>query len=186
MADLVPGHYTLHVRGRDGLGHEAVYETKTSFRVSDELLADDEDLGQTRRSGRWQRRTDGKGILGESWAEAPAGGGESVFRWQPLVAEAGEYEVWVRWPEVDGLASNAPYSVAHEAATYTERVDQRAGGGAWTRLGGERVFRFGAGRVGSVALANDADGPVAADAVKLVLRPQIGGDGRDPGSGAAS
>jgi hypothetical protein len=170
LAELIAGNYTLHVRGRDGLGHEAVYETHTSFRVTDELLADDEDLGQTRRTGRWVRRTDGKGILGESWEEAAPGGGESAFRWQPLVAEAGEYEVWVRWPEIAGLASNAPYSVAHAGGVFTERRDQRSGGGEWTRLGGERVFRLGAGRGGGVTLTNDADGPVAADAVKLVLR----------------
>ena len=179
LAELVPGHYTLHVRGRDALGHEAVYETNTSFRVTEELLADDEDLGQTGRTGRWQRRTDGKGMLGESWEEAAPGRGESVFRWQPLVAEAGDYEVWVRWPEVDGLASDAPYSVAHAGGVYAEQRDQRVDGGEWTRLGGERVFRFLAGRAGGVALANDADGPVAADAVKLVLRARVTG-GREP------
>src|SRR5438874_337762 len=83
----------------------------------DELIAADEDLGQTARVGGWQRRTDGGGILGESWEEAPAGAGERVFRWQPLVSEAGEYEVWVRWPDVAGLASDAPYTVVHAGGT---------------------------------------------------------------------
>ncbi len=170
LTELVPGHYTLHVRGRDPLGREAVFETTTSFRVSDELLADDEDLGQTERHGPWQRRTDGSGLLGESWAAAPAGAGEAVFRWRPLVTEAGWYEVWVRWPVVAGLAADAPYRVIHADGVYDERRDQQGQGGEWVRLGDERLFRFRPGRAGGVVLTNAATGPVAADAVKLVLR----------------
>lgn len=158
------------MRGRDPLGREAVFETTTSFRVSDELLADDEDLGQTERHGPWQRRTDGSGLLGESWAAAPAGAGEAVFRWRPLVTEAGWYEVWVRWPVVAGLAADAPYRVIHADGVYDERRDQQGQGGEWVRLGDERLFRFRPGRVGGVVLTNAATGPVAADAVKLVLR----------------
>jgi hypothetical protein len=172
LAELVPGHYTLHVRGRDPLGQVAVYATHTTVHVTDALMADDEDLGQTRRVGSWQRRTDGKGILGESWEQAPPGRGESVFHWQPLVAESGRYEVWVRWPEVDGLASDAPYLVLHADGAHRERLDQRAGGGAWIRVGGEQLFRLWPGKA-SIALANAADGPVAADAVKLVLRQRL-------------
>ena len=44
-------------------------------------------LAQTERVGRWNRRTDGKGINGESWEEAPQGRGERVFRWRPFVSE---------------------------------------------------------------------------------------------------
>jgi hypothetical protein len=170
LAELEPGHYTLHVRGRDPLGQQAVYESNLTFHVSDELMADDEDLGQTERVGRWLRRTDGKGINGESWEEAPAGQGEREFCWRPFVSESGAYEVWVRWPGVEGLAADAPYAIVHAGGTYRERQDQRTGGGEWTRLGGERLFGFTAGRAAEIRLANDARGPVAADAVKLVLR----------------
>jgi N-acetylmuramoyl-L-alanine amidase len=170
LVDLEPGHYTLHLRGRDPLGQQAAYESNVTFHVTDELMADDEDLAQTERVGRWQRRTDGKGINGESWEEAPAGQGECVFRWRPFVSETGVYEVWVRWPEISGLAGDAPYAVRHEEGAHRERLDQRAGGGEWTRLGGEQLFSFRGGRAAEISLANDASRPVAADAVKLVLR----------------
>ncbi len=173
LADLEPGHYTLHVRGRDAPGPEAVYESNVTFHVSDELMADDEDLGQTERVGGWLRRTDGKGINGESWEEAPPGNGERVFRWRPFVSESGHYELWVRWPDVSGLAPDAPYVVLHADGTYQERQDQRAGGGEWARLGGERLFAFAGGRAAEISLTNDARGPVAADAVKLVLRARL-------------
>jgi hypothetical protein len=169
LADLEPGHYTLHVRGRDPLGQQAVYETNLTFHVGDELMSDDEDLAQTERVGRWVRRTDGKGINGESWEEAAPGRGERLFRWWPFVSESGAYEVWVRWPEVSGLASDAPYTVRDVDGSYRERQDQRTGGD-WRRLGGERLFRFPGGRPAEITLSDDANGPVAADAVKLVLR----------------
>ena len=175
LTDLPDGHYTLHVRARDPLAREAVYEAQVTFRVSDELLADNEDSGQTVRRGAWERRFDGTGKLGESWEVAPPGRGERVFEWCPLVAEAGEYEVWVRWPRVDDLARNAPFAVLHAAGIYHERCDQQAAGGAWVRLGGARRFRLLPGRRAVVRLDNDADGPVAADAIKLVLRRRLGG-----------
>ena len=46
--------------------------------------------------------------------------------------------------------------------TYTERCDQRAGGGDWTRVGGERLFDFRGGRAAEISLTNDASGAVAA------------------------
>src|SRR6185295_3369513 len=73
----------------------------------------------------------------------------------------------VRWPDADDLAGNAPYVVAHADGTYVERRDQRTGGGEWQRLGGDRLFRFLPGGPGWIGLANDADGKVAADAVRL-------------------
>jgi len=169
LADLPDGHYTLHLRARDPLGREGVYETTVTFRVSDELLVDNEDSGQTVRRGAWERRFDGRGVLGENWEVAPPGHGERAFAWCPLVAEAGEYEVWVRWPAVEGLASDAPFAVFHADGAYRERRDQRVEGGDWVRLGGERRFRLAPGRRPVVQLDNAADGPVAADAVKLVL-----------------
>src|SRR5205085_1757800 len=87
--DLEPGHYTLHLRGRDPLGQEAVYETNTTLNVVDALLADNEDRGQTSRVGDWVARIGVKGTLGESYEEAPTGRGERVFRWAPLVSEHG-------------------------------------------------------------------------------------------------
>jgi len=171
--DLAPGHYTVHLRGRDPLGREAVYETNTTLHVVDALLADNEDAGQTARLGAWEKRIGVKGTLGESFEEAPAGRGERAFRWVPLVSEHGRYEVWVRWPDGEDFASNAPYAIAHADGLYTERRDQRANGGEWTRLGGERLFRFLPGRAGWIGVSNDADGKVAADAVRLVLRTRI-------------
>jgi hypothetical protein len=170
LTQLEPGHYTLHVRGRDPLGQQAVYESNLTFHVSDALMVDDEDLGQTERVGGWQRRTDGKGVNGESWAEAPPGQGERVFRWRPFVSEWGAYEVWVRWPDVAGLAVDAPFAVVHVDGIHRERRDQRLDGGEWVRLGGARLFGFAGGRPAEINLSNDARGPVAADAVKLVLR----------------
>jgi hypothetical protein len=169
LAELEPGHYTLHVRARDPLGQQGVYENNMTFHVSDELMADDEDLAQTERVGRWVRRTDGKGINGESWEEAPAGRGERLFRWRPFVSETGAYEVWARWPEISGLAPDAPYTIIDAEGAHRERQDQRTGG-EWRRLGGERLFRFLGGRPAEIVLTDEASGPVAADAVKLVLR----------------
>jgi hypothetical protein len=103
-----------------------------------------------------------------------AGKGERVFRWAPWVSEHGWYAVWVRWPAGENRAANARYRVAHADGSFVERRDQRADDGQWVRLGGDRVFRFLPGRGGGVILDNDADGAVAADAVKLVLYARLG------------
>jgi hypothetical protein len=175
LVDLAPGHYTLHLRGRDPSGQEALYETHTTFHVTDEIVVDNEDQGQTQRIGAWTVTTEGEGIYGESYETAPPGRGERVFRWLPLISETGWYEVWARWPAGEGGAADAPYMVVHADGIYRERRDQRVQGGAWNRLGGERLFRFAPGGPAAVVLANDADGVVAADAVKLVLRVRLEG-----------
>jgi hypothetical protein len=41
LTQLEPGHYTVHVRGRDPLGQQAVYESNVTFHVSETLMVDD-------------------------------------------------------------------------------------------------------------------------------------------------
>ncbi|MFJ9562325.1 hypothetical protein ACIRQQ_20015 [Streptomyces fuscichromogenes] len=84
----------------------------------------------------------------------------------------GGYEVQVSWPPAAGRASNVPCTLVRaDGSTATVRIDRRAAGvtdprgGTWFPLG---VFELTAGLGTLVELTNDADGPVAADAVRLL------------------
>lgn len=98
----------------------------------------------------------------ERWAIS--GGSPATARWQPTLALAGEYEVYVWYRADTNRAPDAPYTVVAPGVRTTIRVDQRVNGGQWVSLG---TFAFHAGASGYVELSDDA-GPnvVVADAVR--------------------
>ena len=88
----------------------------------------------------------------------------AIWRFQVPSSEA--YEVYAKWPESAGHASDAGYRVFHAAGASTAVVrSQRQGGGLWTRLGS---FGFEAGREHWVELTDQGDGVVVADAIYVV------------------
>ena len=86
--------------------------------------------------------------------------------WRFQVPSSEAYEVYAKWPESAGHASDAGYRVFHAAGASTAVVrSQRQGGGLWTRLGS---FGFEAGREHWVELTDQDDGGVVADAIYVV------------------
>lgn len=89
----------------------------------------------------------------------------------------GTYDVFVTYPQVDGAASDASFTLTHgdpEAADGAEgaevvepavTVDQSAGAGAWQKVGSYQLTR---GEKTSLSLVPSENGTVVADAVKLV------------------
>ncbi|RKN41200.1 exo-alpha-sialidase [Streptomyces hoynatensis] len=141
--------------------------------LREEVLIDNDALGYEVVSGAWSAATGTPGYWGANYRTAPAGNGESAVRWRPPVPREGDWEIQVSYPAYGNRASDAPFTVRHARGTDTVRVDQRVAGrpeprgGTWVSLG---TFRLEAGLRTTVELADDADGYVIADALRLLRR----------------
>lgn len=77
----------------------------------------------------------------------------------------GYYEIYGWWTAHENRATNTPYIVSCGEQSQTVRVNQRQDGGQWNLLCGIMAVE---GQDITVTIANNADGYVIADAVKIV------------------
>ena len=122
--------------------------------------------------GAWTRTT-GKGYQGDIHSTTKGNGSRSVT-WTFNGLPAGEYNVWGTWTAASNNASNAPFQFYNGSGTITTvRANQRvapaatADGFKWTFLGKAIVNNGWA----MVKLANNANGIVVADAIRIVQLP---------------
>ncbi|WP_405146566.1 exo-alpha-sialidase [Sphaerisporangium sp. NBC_01403] len=138
--------------------------------VRDEVVVDNDELGYQVVSGTWSAGTSVAGYRGGNYRSAPAGTGERVVRWRPVVPHDGDYEVQVSHTAHENRASDAPFTIIHAGGTSVVRVDQRVPGvteprgGSWVSLGTYRMTEGPA----TIELSNAANGVVVADAVRLL------------------
>jgi RHS repeat-associated protein len=129
------------------------------------VLVDNSDVQNVSAVGTWPSSTADAGFQGFDYQTHAAGTGSSTFTWSLVIPQDGTYEVFVRYPS-GGSATNAPYTVTSSGGSTTRAVNQQANGGTWVSLGS---FSFTAdGPDQKVTLSDNANGTVAADAVKLV------------------
>lgn len=104
-----------------------------------------------------------------AFASAPGASQETaVFR--PTIGLAGQYEVFEWHPSLeDGSeATNVVHTIHHSKGSTTKIVNQSSNPGQWNSLG---TYTFMEGTEGSVTIsAEEANGTVAADAIKFVYR----------------
>ena len=118
-------------------------------------------------TGAWQNdSSDGAGYyLGTRWAKKGTGDAKVVFT--PNIPRTGLYRVYVYLgpdPALDH-ASNEPVTIKSASGVVTKRINSSYTKGKWINVG---LFKFAKGQIGWIALSNDANGNVLADAVKLV------------------
>ncbi|MEV6971270.1 exo-alpha-sialidase [Hamadaea sp. NPDC051192] len=128
-------------------------------------IADNNAAASFELTGTWPEASTPLGYYGQFFRTHAAGTGTAVARWRPEVPATGVYEVAVYYPPGVATASNAPYTVNHADGSTTVRVDQRSEGSRWVVLG---AYSFVAGDTATIALTDDANGTVVADAVRLV------------------
>ena len=95
----------------------------------------------------------------------PPGAEPNTATWTPNVAQAGQYQVYARWTQHANRATNATYSVTHGSGSSAVSVNQQQGGGAWNLLG---TFSLTPGTAHKIALNDQANGFVIADAIRLI------------------
>jgi RHS repeat-associated protein len=104
-------------------------------------------------------------VIADAVMLAPPGAASNTATWTPNVAQAGTYEVYARWTANPNRATNATYMVTHGQGSTNVPVNQQANGGAWNLLG---TFQLSPGSTHKVALSDQANGYVIADAIRLV------------------
>jgi RHS repeat-associated protein len=104
-------------------------------------------------------------VVADAVMLAPPGAAPNTATWTPNVAQAGQYEVYARWTASTNRASNATYTVTHASGQTSVPVNQQANGGAWNLLG---TFTLNPGTAHIIALTDQANGYVIADAIRLV------------------
>ena len=151
--------------------HHPLFGSATSSTVvpllPDEIIVDSHrDLDRVKIVGDWPTSTNVFGYYYSGYRPNAPGNGSERLTWRVDIPVAGSYEVFAWWTAAEDRATNAPFSVAHADGSTIVRVDQTLGGSRWQSLG---VYRFDEGSA-SVALTDDANGYVVADAVRFARR----------------
>ncbi|MGP3950163.1 golvesin C-terminal-like domain-containing protein [Streptomyces sp. 7N604] len=128
------------------------------------VLVDNSDINNTATQGSWDA-VRAPGSYGYDAQTHGKGGGEARFAWQLNIPKGGKYEVFVRYPKVDGAATDATFEIKHKDGEAEKKVDQTEKPGEWRSLGSYDFTENGAH---AVTLTDAADGTVVADAVRLV------------------
>lgn len=110
---------------------------------------------------------------GSNYLWAAMGNGSETATWTPILSQAGNYDVYIRWAAsmASDRASNAPYTVTYNGGDTTLTVIQKLTNLAnkWFLLG-EFPFAGGSSGSGNVKLTNNADNSVSADAAMWVYK----------------
>ncbi|MFB6552021.1 DNRLRE domain-containing protein [Streptomyces sp. NPDC056405] len=129
------------------------------------VLADNSDTQSTSATGTWTK-ADTEGQQGYDHHRHAAGIGTDAFTWVLTVPVDGTYTAYVKYPKVDGAATNAEYTLKHGTETESSVTkNQNVATGTWVGLG---TYTLKQGEATSLKLAQNGDGAVVADGVKLV------------------
>lgn len=121
----------------------------------------------------WTHSTSEPGYWGTDYQYVSGGTGTTYAEWTISPSQTGEYELFTWYTAHSNRASNAPYTIEHNAGTTTVRIDQTQNGRQWVSLG---TYPFIADVYYTVRLSNDANGIVISDAIRLVpLESNVGG-----------
>jgi hypothetical protein len=102
----------------------------------------------------------------DAWREdGNADKGTKTATFRPLLPEAGEYEVFIRYVQRSNYASAVPVTIEFDGGSQIEYVNQRTGGGTWRSLG---RYDFQSGTNAVVRVSNaDPTGRVVVDAIRF-------------------
>ena len=120
--------------------------------------------------GLWKKSKYTKRFVGAGYVhDDKQGKGKKSITFTPNLPTAGRYEVRLSWTGGNGRAANVPVTIRHADGMSNKKLNQRKQptiGRLFGRLG---VFRFEAGRKGSVTISNaGTTGHVIADAVQFL------------------
>lgn len=131
---------------------------------------DGNDDGSTSGTSGWASRDFNTladiGCYGVNYAyvNASTTAGNQTYTFTPSLGKGGSYDVYGWWPQDSVHATNTPITIHYLSGSTTVNVNQRTDGYRWVFLG---RYSFAAGSAGTIVISNQANGVVAADAVKL-------------------
>ena len=124
------------------------------------------------QAGKWKVSDKAVGFYGTDYAYAYDGDGSSTATFTFQIPTSGNYEIAAQWPAHSSRAPDAPFTLVNNGVVVdTIRVNQQIDGGQFNLLAGAASLKDGtyslSAGVLEVILSNDADGKVAADAVRI-------------------
>ncbi|WP_308460799.1 DNRLRE domain-containing protein [Streptomyces sp. Ru71] len=128
------------------------------------VVVDSTDANNTATQGAWDS-SQALGQWGYDVRTSGAGTGADTFTWQLNIPQDGTYEVFVRYGDVTGAATNAPFTITHSTGSATKPVDESKNSGQWVSLGS---YSFTESGTQKITLTDNANGTVVADGIKLV------------------
>ncbi|MFD5445611.1 golvesin C-terminal-like domain-containing protein [Streptomyces tendae] len=129
------------------------------------VLVDNSDSQHTSSTGTWANG-DLAGQHGYDHRTHAAGTGTDAFTWTLNIPEDGTYTAYVKYPEAEGAASTAKYTLSQGSTTEPAVTkDQNTGAGTWVPLGS---YSLKQGNDAKLKLEQNSGGVVVADGVKLV------------------
>ena len=163
------GTYYLVARSSGQYGDVGQYRLTGTLPAAVQHYVLDDGVVDHRLVGNW-KKVAGKGFAGDM-RTAGKGNGSLISSWTFNRLPAGTYEVWATWVPAKTNATNAPFILRSDGKLLkTTRVNQKiaasglvADGVGWRHLGTIAV----SGGSAFVKLANNANGSVVADAVRL-------------------
>jgi len=126
------------------------------------IIVDNGDSRYAENAGSW-RTWNGQGYLNSS--RYTYSGGPWTATWTPILPNAGQYNVYARWPYWNNGDTNALYTINYDGGQDTDRKNQRQNADQWNLLG---TYQFAAGTSGDVKVTRDnlsTGGDTEADAV---------------------
>jgi len=140
--------------------------------------------------GAWELHTEMWAYEGINFLLSPpvSGNGANSVTWTPNVASTGQYQVYMRqglapYGQTPPRATNAPFTINHANGSTTVLVNHQndlpstAYWGTWSPNNGPTgkvigwvylgTYAFNAGTAGNIVAADNANGRVVADAVRL-------------------
>ena len=172
-AQFAPGRQCYFAQATDDQDMPGNVAATTSM-VEFTAALDNSQSGYTESGPGWGDGPGGQAFLDGSRRHA-TGSGENTAAWVFSDLPAGQYKVYATWPVGGDQATDAPFSVFDGgSAVGTEAVNQQlapAGemidGWVWQFVGS---YWIGSGQM-TVELSDDANGVVAADAIRIVDPP---------------
>lgn len=154
--------YRFYVVAKDKVGNRSEASGTITVQTNQAAIVLDNTAAVT--AGAWSS-VSATDAYGGNYLSAPAGTGSGSVTWPPELPADGYYAVSYWLPAGSGLsADDASFTVSYSGGQKTYRVNEALATGQWVRLG---IHYFKAGSGESVTLTDQADGKVAADAIRF-------------------
>jgi hypothetical protein len=155
--------YSFYVVAKDFSGNSSPKSDPVSVMTTIAAIIVDNTVASV--SGNWTVAT-GNSSNNNNYLTVAKGTGAKSVTWMPNLPRDGYYNVYYLLPNGTGSrATDAPFTLSFDGGSKTYAVNERpTGGGVWVPLG---IHPFKAGTTGYVKVTDNANGEVAADAVKF-------------------
>lgn len=135
--------------------------------ANEQIIVDNTDNNCT-FSAAWSASTAIPGFYGSDYSYFSKASSTDWAEWTPVIAEEGNYRVYMRWAAYSNRPIAAPVEINHMEGISTTKVNQTLNGGIWNFLG---TFQLNKGDFNSVKIQCSSGINTIADAVLFEKMP---------------